>query len=92
MNDELERFKLLIKLEDIELTWLAKETGIKRQRWADVKNGRAKLLMTEGAIIGKIYPEYAYWLITGNEMPEAGQISPMTKRAHTNSKTAPKVG
>ena len=31
--------------------------------------------------IQAIYPEYAVWLSTGLEIPEAGHVSPMTKRA-----------
>ncbi len=88
MNEELDRFKLIVDLEGFSLTWLAEETGIKRQRWADVKNGRAKMLLTEGAAVSKLFPEYAYWLTTGEEIVEVGQISPLTKRAHKNYETA----
>lgn len=28
-----------------------------------------------------VWPEYAYWLATGHELPETGQISPMTKKS-----------
>ena len=31
--------------------------------------------------LAKLWPEYAYWLTTGKEIPEVGQISPMTKKA-----------
>jgi len=33
----------------------------------------------EGLI--SVWPEYAYWLVTGLELPESGQISPLTKKA-----------
>ncbi len=39
-----------------------------------------------------LFPEYKVWLSTGDEFPEAGQISPMTKREQQNYKTPPKVG
>lgn len=31
--------------------------------------------------IGKAWPEYRLWIAYGDELPEAGQISPMTKKA-----------
>jgi hypothetical protein len=32
-------------------------------------------------VIGKALPEYRLWIAYGDELPEAGQISPMTKSA-----------
>ncbi len=39
-----------------------------------------------------LFPEYALWITTGKEIPEAGQISPMTKKAQRTLKPTPKVG
>jgi len=39
-----------------------------------------------------LFPEYALWITTGKEIPEAGQISPMTKRAQTSLKPTPEAG
>ncbi len=52
----------------------------------NIENGR-KVLKYE--IIEKIaekYPEFRIWLLTGEEFPEAGQISPMTKEAMERNK------
>jgi hypothetical protein len=43
----------------------------------------AKPYAEELEALGRLWPEYAYWLITGSEIPEAGQISPMTNKSIT---------
>ena len=87
-----DRLRLLMELESLKAPFLEKQTGIHKRRWQTVKDSAAEMRVTEIEALEKIYPEYAYWLATGKELPEAGQISPMTKRAHTTSKTAPKAG
>ncbi|CUS42474.1 MULTISPECIES: hypothetical protein [Thalassolituus] len=62
------------------MPWLESETGINKKRWTNIK--QRKIMRTEELeAIQAIYPEYAVWLSTGLEIPEAGHISPMTKRA-----------
>ena len=92
MNSANERFKLLVEAEGIKLPWLANETGIDRDRWNSVKHSKAKMAASEIEALDKIWPDYSYWLATGKELPEAGQISPMTKKAQRNLKTQPKAG
>ncbi len=46
----------------------------------------------ETEALAKLWPEYGYWLATGEELPEAGQISPMTKREQKRLKPTPKAG
>jgi hypothetical protein len=45
------------------------------------------MLASEIQALAKIWPEYSLWLATGEEIPEAGQISPLTKQIHKNCKT-----
>ncbi|APR67654.1 hypothetical protein [Thalassolituus oleivorans] len=81
MNPPLDRFLLLIKLEGIKLPWLEENTGVGRKRWASVKSGTVEMRASEIELLAKVYPEYGYWLATGLEIPEVGQISPITKKA-----------
>ncbi len=74
------------------MPWLGSVTGIDKKRWSNVKDGNAKMLAAEVQALGDVWPEYAYWLATGQELPEAGQVSPMTKKAHEVSQTAPRAG
>ena len=90
--DIIDRLILIIDYEGITRPALEKRTGIKVKRWSNVLNRAAKPYAEEIEVISSLWPEYTYWLASGNELPEAGQISPMTKEAHEVSKTAPRAG
>lgn len=91
MNLIIDRFLLIVEYEDIRMPWLESQTGIEAKRWHSIKQ-RKVMRTSELEMFNNVFPEYKVWLNTGLEIPEAGHISPMTKRAHTTSKTAPKAG
>ncbi|MCY1272883.1 hypothetical protein D9M69_328270 [compost metagenome] len=45
-------------------------------RWQNIKRGKARLGADEVEILGRAFPGYRWWLITGDVMPENGQTSP----------------
>jgi len=92
MSEPIDRYRLLIQLESIKLPWLEKKTGVDRKRWSNVKLGHAEMKANDLQALCQVWPEYAYWLATGFERPDKGDISPLTKKAHEVSKTAPKAG
>ena len=92
MEKAVDRFILLIETEDIKLPWLESVTGITSKRWSNVKYKAAEMRAEELVALGKVFKEYAFWLTTGEELPEAGQISPMTKKAQITLKPTPKAG
>lgn len=92
MNDSVDRLNLLLDLERVKMPWLSEQTGVNAGKWHKIKRRENEMKASELEALSKVWPEYAYWLTTGLELPEAGQISPMTKRAHELSKTAPKAG
>lgn len=77
--DILERIEIIQKSKGLNREDMAIETGIKFSRLNNIFSGRAKIRHEEIEAIGKKYKEYGYWLAYGEEIPEAGQISPMTK-------------
>lgn len=77
----IERIKELLKAEGISRDQLAERTKIPYSRWQNVITEKTKLRAEEIEALGSAYPEYKLWLAYGEEMPEAGQISPMTKKA-----------
>ncbi|WP_276679072.1 hypothetical protein [Thalassolituus oleivorans] len=79
--EQIDRLKLIWDEERLTATWLADRTGIDEKRWRSVRAKRVEIRGSEIEQISKIFPEYGYWLLTGIELPEAGQISPMTKKA-----------
>lgn len=89
---QVDRLKLIWTDERLSAPWLAEKTGIDVDRWRSVKSGRVEIRGSEIEEIAKLFPEYGYWLTTGIELPESGQISPMTKRAHAKLKTGPQAG
>lgn len=92
MNSPLDRFLLLIQLENVKMPWLEEKTGIGKKRWSSVKAGAVEMRAAETQALCEIWPEYALWLASGNEAPEVGQISPLTKKAHQTLKPTPKAG
>lgn len=77
----IDRVKLLRTLEGISYVELCEKTGIEKKRLENVINDKAKIRHEEIEAIGKAWPEYRLWIAYGEEIPEAGQISPMTKSA-----------
>jgi hypothetical protein len=80
MEKIVHRFLELVESEGIKFPWLAGITNIEAARWRRIK-ARKVMRTSELEAIQAIYPEYAVWLSTGLEIPEAGHVSPMTKRA-----------
>jgi hypothetical protein len=87
----LDRFVLLVQVENVKMPWLEEQTGVVASRWNKVKTGQNEMRASDVEALVQVWPEYAYWLATGKEIIEAGQISPLTRREYTTSKTAPKV-
>ena len=91
MDSISDRFKLLEECEGFKMPWLEERTGVKAKRWHTIKQ-RGDMRSSELSELIDLWPEYAYWLSTGKEIPESGQISPMTKRAQRALKTRPAEG
>lgn len=81
MEDAVLRIKKICDSEGISREELAQRTGITYSRWHNLMNDRGKIKSEELEAAGKAWPEYRLWLAYGEELPEAGQISPMTKAA-----------
>lgn len=80
-----ERAIAIIKWSGLSTADLERETGIDRYKWANLKSGKIRTTEEHMEALGKLWPEYAYWLMTGNTIPEAGQISPEITRATSDS-------
>ena len=90
--DVIERLELIKQLEGFSRDALADECGIKRERLKNTVQRKQRLLFEDLEKVQQRWPEYAYWLTTGLEIPEAGQISPMTKRTQLALKRRPAEG
>jgi len=85
MTRIIDRFIILARVENVKMPWLEKQTGIIQKRWNNVKAENSHMRAVEVEALIKVWPEYAYWIATGKELPECGQISPLTKAAKESS-------
>lgn len=81
----IERIKELCRLEDLSREDFAEMCGMRYTRINNVLNSRGHIRIDELEQIGNAFPEYKHWIVFGVELPEAGQISPMTKHGTGNS-------
>lgn len=75
-----DRIKLIIESEGMTREKFAHKVGIPYTRITNIFSGRAKVRHEEIEAIGNAYPQFMVWLAYEKELPEAGQISPMTKK------------
>ena len=82
-----ERIRKLRESLGFDRTMFEAKTGIKAKTWANVENGLQKANEEHIKAIIEKWPEYAYWLATGETLPEAGQISPEIEKTRQNLST-----
>lgn len=69
-----DRSLALIEISNLSELTRAGETNY--DRWVSIKRGKARVGADEVETLGKVYPQYRWWLSTGEVMPEIGQTSP----------------
>ncbi|HBO0263697.1 TPA: XRE family transcriptional regulator [Pseudomonas aeruginosa] len=81
-----ERVITILSWSDIRLPKLEELTGISRYTWSNLKNPSKSREIKEEEIlaIAKVFPQFRWWLLTGEVMPEAGQTSPDYEDANKN--------
>ena len=63
-------------LESASIKALAEAGSTDYVRWQNIKRGKARIGADEIEILGRVFPSYRWWLLTGEVMPEHGQTSP----------------
>lgn len=76
MSNINKRFNFLLDFMGLSNPVLERHTGIKATTWANVRNGKTRINEDHLEAIKGMWPQYAYWILTGQTIPEAGQISP----------------
>lgn len=57
---------------------LASAGDVPYVRWQNVKRGRARMGLEEIEVLGRVFPEYRWWLLTGEAgRPEGPFSSPV---------------
>jgi len=52
-------------------------------RWSNIKRGKARMGAEEIEVLCKIFPQYRWWLLTGESYPAIDQESPIQECADT---------
>lgn len=63
-------------IQATSLVELSKAGATDYPRWVNIKRGRARVGAEEIEILGKLYPSYRWWLLTGEECSEIDQFTP----------------
>jgi len=71
-------------LELASLKELAESGSTDYVRWQNIKRGKARIGANEVEILGRVFPQYRWWLMTGEVMPESNQTSPDYDEAKRN--------
>lgn len=58
--------------------------GTEYVRWQNIKRGKARIGANEIEILGRAFPQYRWWLMTGDVIPVQGQTSPDYDEANRN--------
>lgn len=80
--------RLIEALDYLDLTapQLERRTGIKSTAWRNIRNSEMRVNEDHMTGLKAVAPEFVYWVVTGEELPESGQISPRTAETHQKLK------
>lgn len=73
MRDRIRKLRTHLTLSRTEFE---QQTGVPAKTWENVENGLQKVNEDHLNAVTNRWPQYAYWLLTGKTLPDAGQISP----------------
>lgn len=81
-----QRVIAILAWSDVRLPKLEELTGISRYTWSNLKNPSKSREIKEEEIlaIAKVFPQFRWWLLTGEVMPDIGQTSPEYEEANRN--------
>jgi len=67
-------------------------TGVKRQTWQNLATNKQRANEDMLEAIAKNWPQYAYWVMTGNTDEKNGHTSPILERIARDLKKVKKAG
>lgn len=63
---------------------LVRHGQISHSRWQSVRYKDIRMSTEELEVLQGLFPQYRLWLISGEILPEAGQVSPSFEEANRN--------
>ncbi len=81
------RDRIIELFDTLELTSKKMEelTGIDRYKWGNIRGRKQKVNEDYLEALNEHFPQFSYWIMTGQTIPEAGQISPGMEKARTEN-------
>ncbi|MEW6038403.1 MAG: helix-turn-helix transcriptional regulator [Pseudomonadota bacterium] len=70
------RIRQLREFKGLSRRDLERQTGVEDYKWRAIEEERQQTNEEHITALAKIWPEYKYWIVFGETIPEAGQISP----------------
>lgn len=83
-----ERIRQLIDWSGLSLPELEERTGISQYKWGNLLTGKQRVNEDHINALRSVWPQFTYWLVTGETLPEAGQISPEIEDTRRNLNAA----
>lgn len=74
-----DRIKQLRKTLGLTRDEFAQKTGIGTNQLSNLEHKKQKVYAWHIEAVSHEWPQYGYWLCTGEVLPEAGQISPASE-------------
>lgn len=87
MQDIRERMIILLDFIGLKNPKLEEKTGIPKTTWQNLRNRRGRANEEQISAVVNLWPEYAYWIVSGSTAPECGQISPELEKIRVSLKT-----
>ena len=56
-------------------------TGIDRYKWGNIRERKQKVNEDYLEALNQVFPQFSFWIMTGQTIPDAEQISPEMERA-----------
>lgn len=86
-----ERIRQIREYFELDRTQIAEQTGISKFTWANIELGKQQPNGDHIEAIAKKWPQFAYWLVTGETDEEHGHTSPILERIRADLKRAGKA-
>lgn len=87
-----DRIRQIREFFDLDRTQAAELTGISKFTWANIELGKQQPNGEHIEAIAKKWPEFAYWLVTGETDEAHGHTSPILERMRADLKRVGMAG
>ena len=74
------RLKIIYKESGWSIPHISYLSGLSETKWQGALYGKTRVNSDIIEAVKKLWPQYLYWLVSGDTCPECGQISPQDEK------------